>query len=81
MPQWTARPRASLLSPRIRALNTTPKKYLQDRPRTGAGLDWIKALSVALALPLSQFTVLDEDALGELLSFFEDLLVVNVGHG
>lgn len=30
---------------------------------------------------LSQFTVLDEDALSELVSFFEDLLVVDVGHG
>lgn len=29
----------------------------------------------------SQFTVLDEDALGELLSLLQDLLVVDVGHG
>lgn len=29
----------------------------------------------------SQFTVLDEDALSELVSFFEDLLIVDVGHG
>lgn len=29
----------------------------------------------------SQFTVLDEDALSELVAFFEDLLIVDVGHG
>lgn len=29
----------------------------------------------------SQFTVLDEDALSELVSFLEDLLIVDVGHG
>lgn len=28
-----------------------------------------------------QFTVLDEDALGELVSFLEDLLIVYIGHG
>ena len=30
---------------------------------------------------LIHFAVLDEDALGELLSFLEDFLVVDVGHG
>lgn len=28
-----------------------------------------------------QFTVLDEDALCELVSFLEDLLIIDVGHG
>ena len=38
--------------------------------------DW-----VCVRACLIHFTVLDEDALGELLPFLEDLLVVDVGHG
>lgn len=30
---------------------------------------------------ISQFTVLYKDALRKLISFFEDLLIVDVGHG
>lgn len=87
-PQWTVRPRASLPNPRVRPLNTTPKAYLQHHaakePRL-EGSTHIHASSalwfISWASSLSQFTVLDEDALSELVSFFEDLLIVDVGHG
>lgn len=37
--------------------------------------------SYSLHKSFSQFTVLDEDTLSELVSFLEDLLIVDVGHG
>ena len=40
-----------------------------------------KALLFSSLSHVSQFTVLDEDALSQLVSFFEDLLIVDVGHG
>lgn len=41
----------------------------------------VTLLSHFLQKSLSQFTVLYEDALCELLSFFEDLLIIDIGHG
>lgn len=38
-------------------------------------------LTFAPFFPPLQFTVLDEDALSQLVSFLEDLLVVYIGHG
>lgn len=86
------RPRASLLSPRVRPLNTTPKTYLQKKQkkkhmqaRTKISSEEFRAAESFLTsgpfLPPLQFTVLDEDALSELVSFLEDLLVVYIGHG
>lgn len=77
------RPRASRPSTRSRPLKTTPKAYLQQHraTETSVSLRVRPQLRDSFHARLSQFTVLDEDALGELVSFFQDLLVVDVGHG
>lgn len=82
------RPRASLPSPSVRALNTTPKTYLQQQNRkhraeVRAEEPPLSPLTMDLfcRIFLSQFTVLDEDAFRDLVSLFQDLLVVDVGHG
>lgn len=82
-PQCIVRPRASLPSPRVRALNTTPKTYLQQQSREIKSGHQPRAscFRIYSTSSFSQFAVLDEDALCELVSLFEDLLIVDVGHG
>lgn len=61
-----------------------PAEPTGDKKDLGLALSACKRLlprRVRRARRFSQFTVLDEDALRELVSFFEDLLVVDVGHG
>lgn len=76
------RPRASLPTPRVKPLNTTPKAYLQHHTEHHEFQSHTFASTAGFFYTSGspQFTVLDEDALCELLSLFEDLLVVDVGH-
>lgn len=81
-PCLTAKPKSQTIKHHTKGIPTkSSTKGLNKNGRTEKWLCVFCPLVFSVNKPFSQFTVLDEDTLCELVSFFEDLLIVDVSHG